>query len=110
MFKYFGGVSKLLVPDNLKSGITKNTKEEIIVNQNYSELAEYYGTIIIPTRIGKPKDKPSAEGMVNQLTINIIARMRNYPFITMEEYNQQLMIELEKLNRKPFQKKEGSRY
>ena len=110
MFDYFGGVSRILIPDNLKVGIIKNNKEDTIVNSVYSDMADYYGTVIIPTRIKKPKDKPSVESLVGQLTTSIIAKMRNYQFFSMKEYNQQLMVELERVNRKAFQKKEGSRY
>jgi len=110
MFEYFGGVSKILVPDNLKTGIIKNTKNELIINPTYSDMANHYGTIVIPSRVKHPKDKASVEATVSQLTTNIIARMRNYQFFTISEYNEQLKMELDKVNRKPFQKKEGSRY
>ena len=110
MFDYFGGVSKVIVPDNLKTGITKNNKDEIVINKTYSDMAEHYSTVIIPTRVRRPKDKASVEGSVKQFTTGIIARMRNHQFFSMEEYNQQLLKVLEELNKKPFQKKDGSRY
>ncbi len=109
MFHYFGGVSQLLIPDNLKTGVTSHGKETIVLNQIYSELAEHYGMIVIPTRVRKPKDKPQVENAVGKLTTHIIARMRDYQFFSIEEYNHQLHIELERFNQKPFQKKEGSR-
>jgi transposase len=109
MFEYFGGVSKILVPDNLKTAITKNKKDEVIINRTYNDLVNHYGAVVIPARVRKPKDKSRVEGMVNQLTTNIIARMRNYHFFRIDEYNERLRIELNEVNGKPFQKKEGSR-
>ena len=56
-FEYFGGVARILVPDNLKTGVIKNTKTELVLNRTYQELAEHYGTAIIPARVYTPKDK-----------------------------------------------------
>ena len=109
MFNYFGGVSQLLIPDNLKTGVTSHGKETIVLNKIYSELAEHYGMIVLPARVRKPKDKPQVENAVGKLTTHIIARMRDYQFFSINEYNAQLRIELDRFNQKPFQKKEGSR-
>ena len=109
MFHYFGGVSQLLIPDNLKTGVTSHGKETIVLNRIYSELAEHYGMIVLPARVRKPKDKPQVENAVGKLTTHIIARMRDYQFFSINEYNAQLRIELDRFNQKPFQKKEGSR-
>jgi len=57
-YTFFGGVTRILVPDNLKTGVTKHTRTEIVLNRSYQELAEHYGTAIIPTRIKKPHDYP----------------------------------------------------
>jgi len=109
MFTYFGGVSQFLIPDNLKTGVTSHGKDTIVLNQTYSELAEHYGMIILPARVRKPKDKPQVENAVGKLTTHIIARMRDFQFFSIVEYNHQLRIELDRFNHKPFQKKEGSR-
>jgi len=61
-YEYFGGVTRLLIPDNLKTGVTKNTRYETVLNRSYQELAEYYGTAIVPARVEHPKDKSHAEG------------------------------------------------
>ena len=49
-------MTRLLIPDNLKTGIVKNTKYETIINRSYQELAEYYGTAIVPCRVKRPQD------------------------------------------------------
>lgn len=110
MFDYFDGVSQLLVPDNLKTGVIKHPKyEDPILNVSYREMAEHYDCVVLPTRVRKPKDKASVENSVNQLTRFIIARLRNHQFFTLTEYNEQLLITLDAFNHKPFQKKPGSR-
>ena len=94
MFDYFQGITKILVPDNLKTGVIKHLKnEEPILNQSYQDMAEYYNIIILPARVRHPKDKPLAENTVNQCTKYIIAKLRNNKFFSIEEYNKQVMIE-----------------
>lgn len=110
MFDYFRGVPTLLVSDNLKTGVIKNSKKGIVLNRSYEDLANHYRTIIMPTRVRKPKDKATVENTVKQLTTYIIAKMRNYQCFSIEQYNELLMLELEKFNKKPFQKKNGSRF
>jgi len=108
-YQYFGGVTRILVPDNLKTGVTKNTKHETILNPVYQEMAEYYGTVILPARPKKPKDKPSAEGSVKISETWILAALRNRKFFSIDELNQAIMERLYDINHTPFQKKEGSR-
>lgn len=77
MYHYFGGVSKLLVPDNLKTGVLKHTSEEVVLNKTYQEMAEHYGTVILPARVRATKDKPSVEMSDSVITTWIIASLRN---------------------------------
>ena len=55
-YEYFDGVPRLLIPDNLKTGVTKNTRLDTILNRSYLELADHYGTAVVPTRVKAPKD------------------------------------------------------
>ena len=65
MYEYFGGVAKILVPDNCKTAVVHNGGwKDQQINETYQELAEHYGTAIIPSRVRAPKDKPNAEGTV----------------------------------------------
>lgn len=81
MYEYFGGVAKILVPDNTKTAVIHNqgwfTQK---LNRTYHEMAEHYGTAIIPTRVRKPKDKPNVEGSVGNISTWIIAALRNEQF------------------------------
>lgn len=108
-YSFFGGVTRILVPDNLKTGVIKNTRTELILNRSYHEMAEHYGTAIIPARPVNPKDKPNAEGTVKVLETWILAALRNRKFFTFQELNKAIHKKLEEFNAKPFQKKKGSR-
>lgn len=108
-YSYFGGVTRLLIPDNLKTGIVKNTKYETIINRSYQELAEYYGTAIVPCRVKRPQDKSIAEGSVKYISTWIIAALRNRKFFSMKEIRDAVKEKLEELNNYPFKKREGNR-
>lgn len=108
-YRFFGGTTRILVPDNLKTGVLKNTKSEVVLNRTYQEMAEHYGTAVLPARVRKPKDKPTVEGAVGVISTWIIAALRNWKFFTLPELNEAIRGKLLELHQKPFQKKEGSR-
>src|SRR5699024_9322982 len=109
MFKYFNGVAETIVPDNLRTGVNKPDYAEPIINESYRELADYYQTVIVPTRVRKAKDKSSVEGAVGFISRQIIASLRNTQCFYLEDLNVLIWERLEELNHEPFQKKEGSR-
>ena len=108
-FSFFGGVSRILVPDNLKTGVIKNTRYELILNRSYQEMAEHYGSVIIPTRPSRPQDKANVESSVGFIETWILAALRNQKFFSFEELNFAIKEKLHELNQKPFQKRKGSR-
>lgn len=65
--------------------------------------------MVIPARVRAPKDKSQVENLVYQFEKDVIGRLRNCQFFSIDEYNEQLLIEVERFNNKPFQKKEGTR-
>jgi transposase len=109
MYKFFGGVTRILVPDNLKTGVEKVSWSSPVINKIYQEMAEHYGTAVIPARVRKPKDKPNAEGSVKIISTWIIAALRNQRFFSLAELNAMIREKLTAFNSRPFQKKEGSR-
>lgn len=110
MFNYFGGAPLICVCDNCKTAVISHKKyEQIIFNKAYLEMAEYYGIAIIPARVRAPRDKNSAEGSAGYLTNQIVGRFRNHKFTSLRELNEQILVELEKINSKKFQKREYSR-
>ncbi len=109
MYRHFGGVTKMLVPDNLKTGVEKSDWYSPTINKVYHEMAEHYDTAVVPARVRKPKDKPGVEGTVGNVSTWIIAALRHRKFFTLAELNQAIHELLDEFNSKPFQKKEGSR-
>lgn len=97
------------MPDNLKTGVEKVTKSEIIINRIYQEMAQHYDTAVIPARIKTPKDKATVEGSVGIISNWILATIRNQQFLSLHELNLVIKQKLHNFNHKPFQKKEGSR-
>ena len=93
----------------MKTGVIKNTRTELILNRSYYEMAERYGTAIIPARPIKPKDKPAAEGTVKVIETWILAALRDRRFFSFEDLNKAIVEKLDKFNAKPFQKRKGSR-
>lgn len=111
MYDYFGGVAKILVPDNCKTAVIHNKGwYNQKVNAVYHEMSEHYNTAIIPARVRKPKDKPNAEGAVGNISTWIVAALRNEQFFSLAELNDVIREKLEDFNAALFQKKEGSRY
>lgn len=108
-YEYFGGVTRLLIPDNLKTGITKNTRYETVIPRAYREMSDHYGTAIVPARVKHPDDKPNAEGSVKFATTWIIAALRNHHFFSLDEAQTAVAEKLEELNNRPFQKRIGNR-
>jgi len=108
-YEYIGGVTRILIPDNLKTGIISNTRYDTIINKSYHEMAEYYGTAIVPARVTHPKDKPMAEGTVKFASTWIIAALRDRKFFSIQEARDAVKEKLNELNNYPFKKREGSR-
>jgi transposase len=108
-FEYFGGVSKVTIPDNTKTAVIKPDLVDPVLNKSYNEMARHYRTTLIPARAGRPKDKAADENMVGNVSGRIIAKLRNRQFFSIYEINQAISEELAKLVNRPFQKMEGNR-
>ena len=108
-FTFFGGVPEIVVPDNLKSGVTKAHRYEPDINPTYQDLATHYGVAVIPARAAKPRDKAKAENGVLVVERWILASLRNQQFFSLCELNAAIELLLEQYNERPFQKLEGSR-
>jgi len=108
-FNYFGGVTEIVVPDNIKTGINKAHRYEPDLNPAYQELAEHYGIAVIPTRICAPQDKAKVEEAVQNVERQILAKLRDRKFFSLRELNECIKPLLEELNRRPFQKLPGTR-
>jgi transposase len=108
-FAYFKGVTELLVPDNLKSGITKACRYEPDINPTYRDMASHYGTAVIPARVRRPRDKAKVEAGVQVVERWILAALRKRTFFSLDELNDAIAELLERINNRPFKKLPGSR-
>ncbi|MBI4743372.1 MAG: transposase, partial [Actinobacteria bacterium] len=103
-FNFFGGSAKIIVPDNLKSAVSKSCRYEPDINPTYHDMAMHYGTIIIPARAAKPKDKPKVENAVQIVERRILAKLRKHIFFSICELNQAIEPLLKEVNHVSFQK------
>jgi len=108
-FNFFGGVPDLVVPDNLKAGVTTAHRFEPQVNRTYEELAQHYGCAILPARVRKPKDKAKVEKGVQEVERRILAALRHRKFFSLSELNTAIIPLLAEYNERPFQKFPGCR-
>lgn len=108
-FEYFGGVPQVVVPDNLKVGVTRGHRYEPELNRTYLELAAHYGCAIIPARPRKPRDKAKVEAGVLVAERWILASIRNLKFFSVAEADEAIAERLQRLNDRPFKKLPGSR-
>lgn len=109
MLAFFGGSPALLIPDNLRSGVSKACRYDPDLNPAYRQLAEHYRLAVMPARPYKPKDKAKAEVGVQIVERWILARLRRHSFFSLAELNQAIAVLLEELNHKPFRQLPGNR-
>jgi transposase len=108
-YVFFSGVARVTVPDNTKTAVTKPCRYEPILHRSYQEMAAHYGTVILPARPKKPRDKAKAESAVLVAERHILAALRDRHFFSIGELNQAIAPLVAQLNDKPFQKLEGTR-
>jgi len=109
MFEFFGGVTEITVPDNLKSGVTKAHRYDPDINVNYQHFAEHYGTAIVPARAASPKHKAKVENAVGIVERQILAPLRNMIFTGLAGINAEIRPRNLILNSQQFQKMKTSR-
>ena len=108
-FEFFGGVPKIVVPDNLKSGVTKAHHYDPDINLTYQAMACYYNVAVVPTRVRAPKDKAKVEVGVQGIGRRILAPLRHHTFLSVVDINTAILPLLKVYNERPFQQLEGSR-
>ena len=106
---FFGGVPRAIVPDNLKSGVSKASRYEPDINPTYNDFARHYGTAILPARVRKPRDKAKAEAGVLLVERWILAKLRKHAFFSLADLNREIRRLLDELNTRPFKKLPGCR-
>ena len=106
---YFGGSPKIVVPDNLKSAVTKSDKYEPDINHVMEDFANHYGFVVCPARARKPRDKAAVENSVKIIYQWIYARLRKRTFFSIDEINDAFGEQLTKYNQTRMQQKPYSR-
>lgn len=108
-FEFYNGVPALIVPDNTKTGVSRACRYDPDLNPTYQEMAMHYGAGVLPARPYKPRDKAKVESGVQLVERWVIAALRHHSFFALADINAQIRGLLERLNNKPFRKREGSR-
>ena len=98
MFRYFGSAPRLLIPDNLKSGINKPSFYDPEINRSYAKMAAHYNVGVVPARPRRPKDKAAVEAGVRFAQSYIVGRLRNVTFFSLAECQAAIVMALERMN------------
>jgi transposase len=109
MMRFYGGVPKAVVSDNLKSAVTRFSKYEPEINRSLKYFARHYDCVINPTRTYSPKDKALVENAVQLSYQRIYYPIREMTFFSLENLNGEIRRLLENYNNMLFQRKEASR-
>ena len=107
--EYFGGSPRALVPDNLKSAVTRADAYEPVIDRDFTDLANHYGIAVLPARSRKPRDKAVVENAVSIVYSRIFAPLRNETFHSLAQLKRAVAHQLEEYNGIPFQIRQGSR-
>jgi transposase len=109
MFRFFGGAPKLLVPDNLKSGVNKASYYDPEINRTYGAMAAHYAVGILPARPYKPRDKAKVEAGVRFAQTYILGRLRALTFFSLAECNEAITLVMRRMNERPMRNLGSSR-
>jgi len=104
MFRFLGGTPRLLIPDNLKSGVNKASFYDPEINRTYGALAAHYGVGVLPARPRKPRDKAKVEAGVRFAQSYILGRLRRQTFFSLAECNAAIAGAMEAMNSRPMRK------
>jgi len=107
--QYFGGVPAAIVPDNLRSAVTRSNKYEPTINETFADFAEHYGTAVLPARAYRPRDKSLVEGMVKIIYRKVYARINACTYFSLDALNEAICTAVEELNNAPFKGRSYSR-
>lgn len=106
---FYGGVPMAVVPDNLKSAVTRSNRNEPVINDDFAAFAEYYGCAVYPARVRHPKDKALVENAVKFMYKSVYADIEGLMFHDIESLNIAIQSSLEKFNSKQMSNRKESR-
>jgi transposase len=102
MFQHLMGVTRLVIPDNLKSAVNKASFYDPELNRTYAKMAAHYDVVILPARPYRPRDKAKVEAGVRLAQTYILGRLRHVTFFSLAECNAAIITALEQLNGRPM--------
>ena len=108
-FEFFGGTGTLLIPDCMKTAVTKACRYESIINSQFNDMAAHYGTVVVPARPGRPRDKALVENAVRNIQRRIVMALRKTLFESVDEINAAIAPLLQAYNTRLFQRRTVSR-
>lgn len=101
---FYGAIPQYLVPDNLKTAVTRHTKDELILNSAFADLEEFYDTIVLPPPPRKPKGKATVENHVKFLEIHLVEKLKESVFTDLSMLNDRIMELISGINQRNFKK------
>lgn len=106
---YYGGVPAAIVPDNLRSAVTKSNRYEPLINETFEDFANHYSTVVMPARAYRPKDKALVEGAVKLIYNSIYTAIASQVYASLNELNTAIALSLEAHNNALFKGRDYSR-
>lgn len=107
--EYYGAVPRYLVPDNLKAAVSRHTKDELVLNSAFSDLEDFYDTVVLPPPPRKPKGKPTVENHVRYLETHLIERLKEKSYTSLAGLNQEARRIVADINQRDFRNKRDIR-
>ena len=107
---YYGAVPAYLVPDNLKTAVTKHTRDELLLNSVFSDLEDFYGAVVLPPPPRKPRGKATVENHVRFLEVHLVEKLKEGIYTSMEALNKRIREIVETINRRRFGKRSDIRF
>jgi len=107
--EFYGAVPKYLVPDNLRTAVSKHTKDELVLNSAFSDLEDFYDTIVLPPPARKPRGKATIENHVRFLETHLVERLKEKIFTSLETLNGETEKIIAAINQDGFRNKNDIR-
>ena len=108
-FHFYGGAPSAIVPDNLKSAVTKSDRHEPVINTDFAAFADHYGCAVVPARVRRPKDKALVENAVKLMYRTVYVDLEGQMFHSLEELNEAIRESLIKFNDRKLSRRHESR-
>ncbi len=108
-FHFYGGAPCAIVPDNLKSAVTRRDRNEPVINADFESFAEHYGCAVVPARVRHPKDKALVENAVKLMYRSVYVDLEGLVFHNLESLNEAILKSLEKFNARNLTRRKESR-